>query len=465
MRHLDRDPTPVGEVSARAGSGTQLPSGSSPRTSPAAVATAGSVAALVASVVGPQPTVAFECWDGSRLGPARTPVTVVVRSPDALRRILGAPGELGFARAWVVGDIDVQGDLYAALALGDTVPSLKLTPRQIGAALRLLGVGGLRPLPPPPEEARLRGRRHGPRRDAAAVVHHYDVSNAFYGMVLGPSLTYSCAVWEHAAATLEEAQAAKHELICRKLELGAGMRLLDVGCGWGSMLLHAARRHGVQAVGVTLSAHQADLARRRVADAGLADRVEIRVQDYRDVDDGPYDAISSIGMFEHVGRARLGEYFSRLRALLRPGGRVLNHGISRPPGGQSRFSRRGFLGRYVFPDGELHAVGSVISAMQDSGLEVRHMESLREHYARTLRAWVANLEAHWDAAVAEVGERRARIWRLYMAASALGFEHGDAQVHQILALPATCGRTSEIPARPRWDATPLRDVVSRPADR
>jgi cyclopropane-fatty-acyl-phospholipid synthase len=271
--------------------------------------------------------------------------------------------------------------------------------------------------------------------------------------VLGPSMTYSCAVWERPApdVTLEDAQAEKVELVCHKLALEPGMRLLDVGCGWGGMVLHAAANHGVRAVGVTLSRRQAEWAEKAVAEAGLADRVEIRYQDYRDVRDGPFDAISSIGMFEHVGLSQLGVYFGGLRRLLRPGGRLLNHGISRPPNaGRTRFRPNGFIDRYVFPDGELHEVGSVVSTIQRSGLEVRHLESLREHYALTLRAWVRNLEASWDDAVAEVGSGRARVWRLYMAASALNFEAGRTQVHQVLAVRLDGGR-SGVPLRPRFE--------------
>jgi len=255
-------------------------------------------------------------------------------------------------------------------------------------------------------------------------------------------------------------RAGRYELICRKLDLREGMRLLDVGCGWGGMALHAARRHGASVVGVTLSSRQVEWAQKAVADAGLADRVEIRLQDYRDVLDGPFDAISSIGMFEHVGLRNLGLYFQRLYRLLRPGGRLLNHGIGRParPGARMRggvpvtprrFARRSFIDRYVFPDGELHEVGAVVSTMQAAGFEVRHLESLREHYAVTLRAWVANLEANWEEAVAEVGSARARVWRLYMAASALNFEAGRTQVHQVLAVRADRGR-SGVPLRPRF---------------
>jgi cyclopropane-fatty-acyl-phospholipid synthase len=410
-------------------------------------------AELVARIVGQDLPIAVESYDGGRIGPADAPATLVVRSPDALRRILTAPGELGLGRAYVSGDLDVEGDIYAALAsLRERLPRVRLAPVHLVEIARLLGLDGLRPLPPPPEEARLHGRRHSKGRDAQAIAHHYDVSNRFYELVVGPSMTYSCAVWPRPDASLEEAQAAKYELICRKLDLRDGMRLLDVGCGWGGMAMHAARNHGVSVVGVTLSRRQVEWAQKAVADAGLADRVEIRLQDYRDVREGPFDAISSIGMFEHVGLRNLGLYFGRLYSLLRPGGRLLNHGISRPPrsGARTRagvpitpprFARRSFIDRYVFPDGELHEVGAVVSTMQAAGFEVRHLEGLREHYALTLRAWVANLEANWDEAVAEVGAARARVWRLYMAASALNFESGRTQVHQVLAVRADRGRS------------------------
>jgi cyclopropane-fatty-acyl-phospholipid synthase len=412
---------------------------------------------LLEQMLGTDLPVRVEAYDGTALGPPDAPARIVVRSPDALRRIVTAPGELGFARAYVSGDIDVEGDIFAALSLRDRLPSVKLTPRQLVDAVRLIGVKELKPLPPPPQEIRLQGRRHSKERDAAAVAAHYDVGNDFYAQFLGSTMTYSCAVWERDDFTLDEAQTAKYELICRKLGLVSGMKLLDVGCGWGGMVMHAARNHGVRAVGITLSRAQQELASKRVAEAGLSDVVEIRVQDYRDVADGPYDAISSIGMFEHVGEARTADYFGNLYAQLRPHGRLLNHAISRPPykRGRARLHPRGFIDRYVFPDGELLEVGTTISAMQRVGFEVRHEESLREHYARTLRSWVTNLESNWDEAVRLAGEARTRVWRLYMAGSALMFEAGDTQIHQVLGVRLDARGGSGMPARPSWDREPL----------
>lgn len=414
------------------------------------------IADVIAELLGPDLPVRIDCYDGSGLGPADAPARLIVRTPDALSYVVTAPGDVGLGRAYVSGALGIDGDIFAALTLRDRLPEVKLDVRTWAALARLVGTSGLRRPPIPSEEARLFGFRHSRERDAAAIAHHYDVSNDFYAVVLGSSMTYSCAVWEDDTTDLATAQANKYELICRKLGLGPGMRLLDVGCGWGGMVRYAAEHFGVRAVGVTVSHAQAEWARAAIARAGLDRRVEVRVQDYRDVHDGPFDAVSSVGMFEHVGLARLGEYFDSLRRLVRPGGRVLNHGISRPWGrGRRGIRRRGFVDRYVFPDGELHEIGSVVSRMQQSGFEVRHVESLREHYALTLRAWVANLEAEWDRAVAVAGAGRARIWRLYMAASALGFEAGRIQVHQTLGVPAMVDGRSAMPRRPDWDAREL----------
>jgi cyclopropane-fatty-acyl-phospholipid synthase len=407
------------------------------------------LAAVIAQFLGRDVPVAVECYDGSRLGPADAKARIVVRSPDAVRYVVTAPGELGFARAYVAGEIDVDGDIFEVLQLGDRLHDVKTSPRELLALARTVGAGAVLRPPRPAEEVRPHGRRHSRERDAAAIAHHYDVSNEFYRLVLGPSMTYSCAVFTGRAVSLDDAQATKYELVCRKLGLRPGLRLLDVGCGWGGMVMHAARHHGVEAVGITLSRRQAEWARRVVAEAGLGDRVEIRVQDYRDVRDEPYDAISSIGMFEHVGAAKLDEYFSQLFARLRPTGRLLNHGIARRPG-RARFARRGFIDRYVFPDGELHEVGTVVSRIQCAGFEVRHVEGLREHYAETLRRWVANLEANWDEAVRLVGAGRARVWRLYMAASAVNFDAARLQIHQVLAVKPDAQGSSAMPLRPDW---------------
>jgi cyclopropane-fatty-acyl-phospholipid synthase len=409
---------------------------------------------LLETVLGTDVPVRVVAYDGSAIGPPDAPARLVIRTPDAMHRIITGLGrELGFARAYVAGDIEIEGDIYAVVGLKDGFGGIKPSLSVIRDAARALDIhdlrslGKLRPLPAPDEEVKLHGRRHTKGRDAKAIRAHYDVSNDFYRLVLGPSLTYSCAVFEHEDDTLERAQSNKYELISRKLDLRPDMRLLDIGCGWGGMVLHAARHHGVQAVGITISEAQAELARKRVVDAGLADQVEIRLQDYRDVHDGPFDAVSSIGMFEHVGLDHLEEYFGQIRRLLRPGGRLLNHGICRPANQRERLNSRGFLHRYVFPDGELMEVGKVVSAIQAQGLEVRHSEGLREHYARTLRFWVANLEANWETAVEEVGAPRARIWRLYMAGSAIAFEAGQTQIHQVLAVANDDGR-SGFPLRP-----------------
>ncbi|MFK0192713.1 class I SAM-dependent methyltransferase [Kitasatospora sp. NPDC090308] len=405
--------------------------------------------------------------DGSEAGPSGAP-TIVLRNRRALRRLLWSPGELGLARAYVSGDLEVapDTDLYEVLAAVSSfaedrdAPRPQVGPRQylgapgrrlLGTALRQ-GVLGPNPAPPAEEVGRRRGRLHSRHRDRAAISHHYDVGNDFYRLVLGPTMVYSCAYWEPAAKSLEDAQTAKLDLICRKLGLRPGTRLLDVGCGWGSLVLHAARHYGVEAVGVSISTEQVALARQRVAEAGLADRIEIRLQDYREIPDGPFDAISSVGMAEHVGSAQYLVYARHLYGLLAPGGRLLNHQIARrplPPGEAYRLSP--FIDRYVFPDGELSPVGTTVSRLEQAGFEVRDVEALREHYGRTLREWVANLEAHWPEAVALAGRGRARVWRLYMAASAVSFEQNHIGVNQVLAVrPTPVGGSGLPPTRPEW---------------
>jgi cyclopropane-fatty-acyl-phospholipid synthase len=375
---------------------------------------------------------------------------------------LWQPDEIGLARAWAAGELDIEGKLEDVLsALDDAVSDLRQRPRLttveraevIRLAVALGAIGP--PLKPPPEEVELSGDRHSRGRDRAAIRHHYDVGNSFYSLVLGPSMVYSCAYWTGEAdavppVTLEDAQRAKNELICRKLGLRPGVRLLDVGCGWGSLVMHAAAEYGVQAVGVTLSAAQAADAQRRVADAGLAEAVQIRHLDWRDVNDGPYDAIASVGMAEHLGADTWAEYATHLHHLLRPGGRLMNHqivrtGRARPKGHR----RRTFIDAYVFPDGELIALSEVIGRLEAAGLEVRDVHNLREHYARTLRSWVGNLEAAWPQAVETVGEGRARVWRLYMAGSAIAFDAGRIGVHQVLTVrPHDDGRSDMPLVRP-----------------
>jgi cyclopropane-fatty-acyl-phospholipid synthase len=410
---------------------------------------ASALAPLFRALLGDEPALEVRFWDGSRLGPAGAPATIVLRSPNAVRRILWSPNELGFGRAYVLGEADIEGDAFAAFTLffKQAPAELRIGTRTLTKTLLAAArLGILGPPPPPPaEEARLRGGRHSRRRDAAAIAHHYDVGNDFYRLVLGDSMTYSCGRFIEPGDTLEAAQAAKYDLICRKLGLRAGMRFLDVGCGWGGMAMHAAAHYQVSAVGVTISEQQYELARKRVAEAGLTDSVDIRLQDYRDLArvGEQFDAISSIGMFEHVGRGRMAEYFGVLGGVLRPGGRLLNHAISTPNG--ASFDRRSFIARYVFPDSELQDVADVAAAMEARDIEVRDIESLREHYALTLRHWVANLEANWDEAVALVGTVRARVWWLYMAGTVTSFDIGEIAIHQVLGVKPMPDGSSGMP--------------------
>jgi cyclopropane-fatty-acyl-phospholipid synthase len=423
-----------------------------------AMTAAGELGPLLRALLGRTLPVRLEFWDGSTIE-ADTPDgslgTIRINSRDAIRRMLWSPDELGLGRAYVAGDLDAEGDIVAIVgALRDSIPKdlrfrAKAAVEAIAAARRAGVIG--RPLPAPPQEARLSGWRHSLRRDRQAISHHYDVGNDFYRLVLGPSMTYSCARFVDDDTTLDDAQAAKHDLVARKLGLDRreGMRLLDVGCGWGSMAIHAAARYRASVVGITISREQVESARKRVSEAGVSDLVEIRMQDYRRLGAERFDAISSIGMAEHVGAKRLDEYFAILHGALEPTGRLLNHAISKVGG--SRLGRRSFVGRYVFPDGELIDVGESVRAMERAGFEVRDVESLREHYARTLRAWVANLEGNWDAAVAAADAARARIWRLYMAGSAVAFDVGDINVHQVLGVvPAASGNSAMPPTRASW---------------
>jgi cyclopropane-fatty-acyl-phospholipid synthase len=382
----------------------------------------------------------LRAWDGTIAGPADAPV-LMIRHKRALRRLMWQPNELGLARAYVSGELDVEGDLYEALtrlaALIWRSPDVKDLPlRAIAGDLLRLGIVGGQPKPPP-EEMKVTGARHSKRRDRQAISHHYDVGNDFYRLVLGETMVYSCAYWTDDTPEygLADAQRDKLDLICRKLELKPGQRLLDVGCGWGSLALHAAKEYGVRVLGITLSTEQADYANKQIAEAGLTDQVEIRVQDYRDLEDGPFDAISSVGMAEHVGTGPYLEYARILFGQLKVGGRLLNHQISRlhlPPAEPDQ--QKSFIDSYVFPDGELAPVGTTVTLLEQAGFEVRDVHALREHYGRTLRAWVANLEENWTTAVRLTSPGRARVWRLYMVSTALGFEHAQIGVNQVLAV-------------------------------
>jgi cyclopropane-fatty-acyl-phospholipid synthase len=376
----------------------------------------------------------LELWDGSSL-PATNGsggLTFNVRSPRALAHVLRAPGQLGLGRAYVSGELEVS-DMESALELLDTfkVPSLDARDktRLAAAAVR---AGALRTLPrTPTAELRPRGRRHSRGRDRRAVTHHYDVSNDFFALILGKSMTYSCAIFSQGARTLEEAQRAKLELVCAKLRLVPGERVLDVGCGWGSFALHAAGEHGVHVTGITLSEPQAVLARERTAAAGLAGQVEFRVADYRDLADERFDAVASIGMVEHVGSANIDAYAKQLAAVLRPGGRLLNHGIARLRYGDPEAGP--FSERFVFPDAAPLHVSRVLTAIETAGLEPTHVEGFRLDYARTLREWARNLDEHREQAEALIGSERMRIWRLYLRAARRGFENRFTSVFQVLA--------------------------------
>jgi cyclopropane-fatty-acyl-phospholipid synthase len=405
------------------------------------------VADIISDVIGHDVPVRVVAYDGSKAGPDRSDVALRILTPRAMARLAGAPGTLGLARAYIAGEIEVDGDVYQLL---DAIADLTL--HDLGRAERVRLARTLLPVwlrhrqPPPDLEYRPRGRLHSKARDSKAISHHYDVSNRFYEWVLGPSMAYTCAVFPTADATLEEAQAAKHELVAQKLALKPGMRLLDVGCGWGGMVMHAAAEHGVKALGVTLSRNQAEWAQAAIERRGLGHLAEVRHLDYRDAPESEFDAISSIGLTEHIGAGQLPRYFASLYRRLKPGGRLLNHCITQPHT-PARRTVDPFIGRYVFPDGQLEPIGHLISVMNDAGFEIRHEENLREHYALTLAGWCANLEAHWDEAVAEVGLGRAKVWRLYMAASRLGFERDNIQLHQVLGVKLTERGRSGFPLR------------------
>jgi cyclopropane-fatty-acyl-phospholipid synthase len=375
-------------------------------------------------------------WDGSALpataGNGARPV-FSARSPRAVAHALMAPGQLGISRAYVSGELEVD-DLDAVLDLlrDWSPPAIDGAARRrlLLAATRAMGV--MRPPRPPAVELRPRGRRHSIARDARAVRHHYDVSNEFFALFLDASMTYSCAVFADPASTdepLEDAQRRKLELVCTKLALQDGDRVLDVGCGWGSFPVHAATHHGARVVGITLSEPQARRARERAAAAGVADRVEIRVADYRELRGERFDAIASIGMVEHVGARNIDTYARQLAGLLEPGGRLLNHGIARLRHGEREAG--GFSERYVFPDAAPLHLSRVQFALEAAGLEVEHVEGFREHYARTLTHWLTRLDDNAQEAERLAGPERMRVWRLYLRAARSGFQTGFTSVYQV----------------------------------
>jgi cyclopropane-fatty-acyl-phospholipid synthase len=373
-------------------------------------------------------------WDGTTIAAKeRSEFTFVVGSAGALRAAFARPIELNAGRAFAAGLLDCEGDVESAV---DTV--LAATRRLSVARLaRLFGL--LRRLPktslPPMREARLRGRRHSKARDRAAVGFHYDQPVAFYQTFLDRAMVYSCGYFDDGVTTLDGAQEAKLDLILRKLRLGQDERFLDIGCGWGALVIAAARR-GARSLGVTLSVEQHAEAQRRIEAAGLGDLAKVELRDYRDLGALRFDKIASIGMFEHVGREKLPEYFKAACALLEPGGLFLNHGIADESSHRRQGRIGGFVGQFVFPDGELVHIGEALVVAERAGFEVRDVENLREHYMRTLRMWVNNIERNRSAAIAQVGEQTYRIWRLYMAGSAQGFRTGRLGIFQsLLAKP------------------------------
>lgn len=407
--------------------------------------------------------IAVRYWDGEIEGPAGSaPLTLVLKHPGALRRMLLPPTELRLAEAYIHDDVDAEGDMEEAALLGEVLAARvrlsvfvrRLLPHLLALPAAHRGAG---------EQTRRRwgmgavlARRHSLKRDRSAVRFHYDVGNEFFGLFLDKQLVYSCGYFKTGRESLDAAQEAKLELACRKLRLAPGERLLDIGCGWGGLIIYAAQRYGVQALGITLSPNQVELARRRIAAAGLADRCQVELRDYRELRaNEPFDKIVSIGMVEHVGRGRLGEYFGHAYRVLRPGGLFLSHGIVTVDGARQKslpqqlsdwiWRGRGFIKQYVFPDSELLPLGEHVLAAERAGFESRDAENLREHYALTLRHWVARLESNRGEAVRFVGDAAYRAWRLYMSASAHQFASGRIGVEQLLLAKPTRSGDSGLP--------------------
>jgi cyclopropane-fatty-acyl-phospholipid synthase len=403
------------------------------------------VVRLAREVVGGELPIGVRAWDGSevRALDADAPV-LVLRSRRALRHLVWSPGELGLARAYVVGDLDVDGDLEDGLrrvwavagTRGRVTPGRRERLGMLATAARL-GALGPPPRRPASEAERAvvgRGRLHSPARDRAVIEHHYDLSNDFYELVLDEHMAYSCAYFTDAGQSLADAQRTKLELVCQKLQLAPGKHLLDVGCGWGSLSLHAARVHGARVTGITLSSEQRDFVRKRIAEAGVQHLVDVELRDYRELAPvGSFDAVASIEMGEHVGEERYPEFLARLRASLRTDGRLLVQQMSRPPGAPGGGP---FIEAFIAPDMHMRPLGETVAHVECAGFEVRHVEAMREHYARTGRAWSRNLDANWSRVVELVGAEVARVWQLYLAGGTLAFAAGRMGVDQILAVRA-----------------------------
>ncbi|HEX9130136.1 MAG TPA: cyclopropane-fatty-acyl-phospholipid synthase family protein [Gemmatimonadaceae bacterium] len=400
-------------------------------------------------------------WDGSidRGGGPHSPFTMVLNRPAALRRMLLPPNELSIVESYISGDVEIEGSMEAASDLsemiGDRLRSPVAVARLVGLVLRLPGTADDNLADARfPERAKKLGPRHTPVRDAAAINFHYDVGNSFYKLWLDRRMVYSCAYFRSSEDSLDVAQEAKLDLICRKLRLKPGERFLDIGCGWGGLIMHAAEHYGVDATGITLSQNQAAYAKERIAESGLGDRCRAEIRDYRSLStEDAYDKIASVGMVEHVGLTHLPVYFESAYRALKPGGLFLNHGIvslgeARPKSPRERIFRKfwkadAFIDTYVFPDGKLTATDDVIAAAEATGFEVRDVESLREHYAMTLRHWVRSLEENSSQALALVGNHTFRVWRLYMAASANSFARAAINIIQtLLAKPDARGHSN-----------------------